>query len=213
MDERARQDLADVVLGDLKWLRQADLTEGDESLLRELSARLRRLLVEGNLQLFRKHVRGLRGEVSIEAPPPVEPPASDVTYAQTGGGERAGMIVEGMTMWNRVLTPEEIKARYEAGLKARSEPRRLHLSTWLDETCLHVAGVVASRRDVIKFVANKLGGVHLDARRDGSKFPAYGALDQARDSLRVADLDAVYHELASIGQQVAAAKDVVDLLD
>jgi hypothetical protein len=78
---------------------------------------------------------------------------------------------------------------------------------------MRVAGVAASRPDVIKFVANKLGGVHVDSKRDPAKFPAYGALDHARESIRVADLDAVYHELASIGQQFVAAQDVRELLE
>lgn len=212
VDEQARRDLADSVLGDLAWLLAADLTGGDESVLRDLSARLRRLLVDGSLQRFRKQVRGLRGEVRIMAPPPVEPVASDVTYAQAGGGQRAGLTVEGLTFWNRALTPEEIKTRYESGVKTRRALRQLTLSAWLDETCIHVTGIAASRRDVIKFVANKLGGVHVDPKRDAKKFPAYGALDAARGSVRVADLDAVYHELCTIGQQFAASGDVAALL-
>ncbi len=208
VDERACRDLADSVLGDLKWLRDADLSGGDEVLLRELSARLRRLLVEGNLQLFRKQVCNCRGEPRIVAPPPLDPVTSDVTHAQVGGAQRAGLTVEGVTVWNRALSAEEIKARYEAGLKIRSQPRQLRLSDWLSETCLQVTGVGASRRDVIKFVANKLGGVHVDPRREPAKSPVYGALDEARESIRVADLDAVYHELASIGQQLVAAHDI-----
>ena len=120
--------------------------------------------------------------------------------------------MEGVTVWNRALSAEEVKERYEAGLKIRSLPRQVRLSDWLSETCIRVAGLAASRRDVIKFVANKLGGVHVDPKRDPVKFPAYGALDQARESIRVADLDAVYHEIASIGQQLVATQDVSELL-
>jgi len=213
VDERACRDLADSVLGDLKWLRDADLADGDEALLRELSARLRRLLIEGNLQLFRKQILKIRGEARIGAPPPLDPDTPDVTHTQAGGAQRSGVTVQGLTVWNRALSAEEVKARYEAGRKALSQPRQLRLSDWLSETCIRVAGVAGSRRDVIKFGANKLGGVHVDPKRDPSKFPASGVLDHARESIRVADLDAVYHELASIGQQLAAAQDVRDLLE
>ncbi len=146
-------------------------------LLRELSARLRRLLIEGNLLLFRKQILNLRGEPRIGASPPLDPVTPDVTHTQAGGAQRSGMTEQGVTVWNRALSAEEIKARYEAGLKLRSQPRQLRLSDWLSETCIRVAGVAASRRDVIKFVANKLGGVHVDSRRDPAKFPAYSALD------------------------------------
>ncbi len=178
MDDRARQDLAESVLGDLKWLCAADLKFADEALLRELSARLRRLLVEGSLQRFRTEVANLRGEPLIGTPPPLEPASSDVAYAQLGGGQRSGVTLESVTVWNRALGPEEVKERYEEGMEARRRPRQLRLSRWLSETCIHVSGVTASRRDVIKFVANKLGGVHIDSRRDLNKFPGYGALDR-----------------------------------
>lgn len=83
----------------------------------------------------------------------------------------------------------------------------------MSDPCLFVAGLNATRRDVIKFVANKLGGVHLDHQRNPSKFREYNALDEARRTFQVADLDAVYHELSSIGQQLVGAPNVLELLE
>ena len=150
--------------------------------------------------------------MTVLTPPSLDFDSPGTKYAQVGGGNRSGIAVEGMTVWDRALTAEEIKARYDDRVEARRESRRLRLSVWLDEPCVVFEGVAASRREVIKFVANKLGGVHVDPRRDASKFPAYGTLDQARESLQVADLDAVYFELASIGQQLVESPEIAELL-
>jgi hypothetical protein len=96
-------------------------------------------------------------------------------------------------------------------MRALASPRVLKLSASLSETCLVVASKKASRRDVIQFVANKLGGVHFDTKRAAGD-EAYDALDRARLSIRPADLDAAYHELCSIDQQFAASEDVVGLI-
>jgi hypothetical protein len=141
------------------------------------------------------------------SPPPAVESGTGVVHAQAGGAERGGLTIQGMSVWNRALSPEEIKARYEAGKRKQEEVRALKLSTWLSETSVIVAGVRATRRDVIKFVANKLGGVHLDPKRSAAD-KSYGALDAARASVQLADLDAVYHELSSIGQQFATSADI-----
>jgi hypothetical protein len=81
------------------------------------------------------------------------------------------------------------------------------MSNWLASTCMRVGSVSVTRRDVIQFVANKLGGVHLDSKREAAH-PGYRALDQARQALQLGDLDAVYAELAAIGQQLANSPEV-----
>lgn len=212
MEPRAARDLRDSVIADLRWLLDTDLTQEDESVLREMSARLRRLLIEGTLQRYRKQVVGVRGEVRVELPPSSGTGAG-VVFHQAGGGTRQGMQIGGVQVWDRALTPEEIRAQFDAFKASEAAPRTLPLSRWLSETCIEAGGARISRHDVIKYVANKLGGVHLDERRSEAKEPGFIALDRIRDAFRVADLDAVYHELASIGQQLAACPDVAEMLE
>ena len=85
------------------------------------------------------------------------------------------------------------------------EQKTAVLSNWLSSTCLIVNGVSVSRRDVVKYVANKLGGVHVDPSRNSKGDQGYIALDEARNGVRVLDLDSVYAELTAIGQQFAKA--------
>ncbi len=72
------RDLADVsesVQGDLKWLRDTELATVDEAVLMDLSRRLRRLLVDGTHQRFRK-AKGIDGEIRVASPslPGTTPP-------------------------------------------------------------------------------------------------------------------------------------------
>jgi len=63
---RELADLTDSVLGDLAWLRDTDLKSADEGALRDLSARLRRLLIDGGGTLQRlRRANGLRGELGL----------------------------------------------------------------------------------------------------------------------------------------------------
>jgi hypothetical protein len=197
-------DLAQSVRGDLNWLRTQNLAELDESGLREMSGRLRRLLIEGTMMRYRKST-GLRGEPRITFHP-LDGNDDRQTFSQSGGIERGGVKVGSVSVFNEALSPEEIKARYEAG-KDGPPTLELPLSRWLTSPCLRVEEVVITPRDIIKYVANKLGGVHFDERRDPSKEAGYLALDRAR-SLRLLDLDAVYGQLTAIGQQLLAAPDV-----
>jgi hypothetical protein len=195
------------VLGDLLWLQNDDLAAVDEAHLRELSAKLRRLLVEGTLQQLRK-AQGIRGEPKITSSAfPLEPGS---IISQSGGMTRGQMTVGGFQGFNRAMSPEEIKSRFEAW-RDSPKTRVQTLSNWLSSSCMTVGKVAVSRRIVIQYVANKLGGVHLDPKRNPAKDAAYIALDDARNGVRVLDLDLVYGELTAIGQQLRDSKEVREL--
>lgn len=217
------QDLADLrssVTGDLRSLTEADLEAGNEVVLRDASARLRRLLVDGSGTLMRyRRALGLRGEPRIEWFA-ISGPADGLAFAQSAGAKRGGATVAGLQVWNRALSEEEIKAQYEAGKSAMladsTRPMSTHrarLSDWLSSKCMIVSGVSVTRRDLIQFVANKLGGVHLDTKRDVKKQPGYVALDTARSTIRTLDLDVVYAELASVTQDFVGSPDVRAMAD
>jgi len=125
--------------------------------------------------------------------------------------ERQGGKVAHTAFVNRAMSPEEIKARYEA-MKDGPQPVERTLSNWLSCGCMRIEGVVVTRRDVIKFVANKLGGVHVDASRNKKDDAGYVALDKAREAHRTLDLDSVYGQLTAIGQQLWASPEVQAML-
>lgn len=60
-------DLRSSVIGDLRALQASDLENGDEGVLRDASARLRRLLLDGGGTLMRfRRGTGLRAEPRVE---------------------------------------------------------------------------------------------------------------------------------------------------
>jgi len=148
---------------------------------------------------------GLRGEPRITFHP-LAAEDNRETFAQSGGMQRAGGMVAGIFVRNAAMSPEEIKARYEA-VKDGPPTAELLLSGWLGAPCMRIQGVAINSRDIIKYVANMLGGVHFDESRSPAKEPAYIALDQAR-SMKLLDLDAVYGQLTAIGQQLLASPGV-----
>ncbi|HEV7886185.1 MAG TPA: hypothetical protein VGO92_01415 [Acidimicrobiales bacterium] len=117
------------------------------------------------------------------------------------------MTVSNVTVFDRALSEDEIRQRFEAGPPTKTQT----LSNWLSSACMKAGGVSVTRREVVLFVANKLGGVHFDARRDPAKHPGCVALDEARATYSVTDLDAAYAELVAIAQQLVSSNEVRSL--
>jgi hypothetical protein len=201
------KDLTASVFGDLAWLRDTDLGTTNEDGLREASARLRRLLThDKTLQQLRRAL-GHRGELRISSPT-FTADGSDVVFAQSAGARRGGTQVQDVAVYNRALSPDEVRDRFEKVKEAGPVTQELLLSNWLSSKCMVVNGIPVTRRDVVLFVAHKLGGVHFDTSRDAKNHPGYTALDNARELVRTADLDAAYAELAAIAQQLVSSRDV-----
>ncbi len=83
---------------------------------------------------------------------------------------------------------------------------RFTVGEFLQSVGIYVDNMRVSRREVIKYVANKLGGAHLDRSRSGKLSRKFDALDRNRERLRIDGVpslggkNAVYFELLSIGQ-------------
>jgi hypothetical protein len=68
-----------------------------------------------------------------------------------------------------------------------------------------------NREEVIKYITNKRGGAHFDSSRNistGDSEKKYSLLDNIHMSTSIADKNAVYYELLSIGQRLIASHDV-----
>lgn len=77
-----------------------------------------------------------------------------------------------------------------------------------------VQGIPVPRRVLVKFISNKLGGAHFDASRGASlEERQFALLDEVRERLRLMGKDAVYFELLSVGQTLAASMDVQRFLE
>lgn len=129
-----------------------------------------------------------------------------VRFASAGGGDSHGMTISGALFYEGAAPP--------AALNRSSDPpvRTFRLSKFREATSLVIDGQRIKRGDVVKFVANKLGGAHFDRRRKQSAI-VYGLMDQARSRVSMAGKSLVYFELVSIGQAIARADSAHHLRD
>lgn len=199
----------EAVASDLAFLEEHWDAAVDEQSLRRSSGVLRNLLIE---DWFAKAWRALGqpGQPDIEAVDLESAIAGydvrRINFASAGGGESQGMTIAGALFYEGAVPAE--------ALNRSSHPpmRTFRLSKFREATSLVIAGQRIKRGDVVKFVANKLGGAHFDRRRKQSA-TVYGLMDQARTQVSMAGKSLVYFELVSIGQAVARADSARHLRD
>jgi hypothetical protein len=129
-----------------------------------------------------------------------------IRFAQAGGGKHAGIIVQDACFFDIVLTEEQITDLHKHGPSAET----CKLTTFVEASCMFVDGTPISRLELIQYVANKLGGTHFQPQRKTSKSGGRKSaiLDQIRGTVKVADKNAVYYELLSIGQSLVQSEDI-----
>jgi hypothetical protein len=197
-----QKELIRVVVSDLDHLAgtwNQKLVSDDD--LRRGSAQLRHLLIEGNL-LRAWRAMGFDKQPIIPAPrleSCLQNHAS-IVIGVAGGGEYEGIKAA-------------LALMREAGVESppANEEEVAHpfkLTKFITSCSLVVNGKRIKREEIIKYVANKLGGTHYDQRR---LEPAFSALDNAASAINFLGKNAVYFELLSIGQLVANAPDIVAL--
>lgn len=167
--------------------------------LRRGSAQLCHLLVEGNL-LRAWRSMGFQNQPIIPAPR-LESCLRDhagIAIGVAGGGEYEGV---------KAALAVVRKAKLEAPQPKEEEVTHpFKLTKFLTSCSLVINGKRIKREEIIKYVANKLGGAHYDERR---LEPAFAALDNAGTAINFLGKNAVYFELLSIGQLLANAPDIV----
>ncbi len=209
-------ELTRLVAEDLDYLFKEWNQDIDDASLRRSSPVLRALLVEG---LLGRAAHQVGREIRVMAPAigriVKEAELRECAFFQAGGAKYKGMIVQSMSMVLRAKTPAEIKASYERQKEIIGKSYPVKLGVFLKQTSFVVKGVLINREEVIKYVANKLGGAHYDASRATSKEDGevsleqkYALLDEVRAGTVMADKNAVYYELLSIGQRLVNSRDI-----
>lgn len=209
-------ELARLVADDLDYLFKEWNQDIDDASLRRSSPVLRAFLVEG---LLGRAAHQANREIRVMAPAidrvVTEAELRECTFFQAGGAKYKGMIVQSMSMVPRAKTAAEIKASYERSKKVIGKSYPVKIGAYLKQTSFVVNGVRINREEVIKYVANKLGGAHYDSSRAAQKGneevsleQKYALLDEVRTGIAMADKNAVYYELLSIGQRVVNSRDI-----
>jgi hypothetical protein len=209
-------ELARLVAEDLDYLFKEWNQDIDDASLRRSSPVLRALLVEG---LLGRAAHQVGREMRVMAPAigrvVTDGELRECTFFQAGGAKYKGMIVQSMSMIPRAETPAEMKESYERQKEIIGKSYPVKMGVFLKQTSFVVKGVLINREEVIKYVANKLGGAHYDSSRAPSKVEGevsldqkYALLDEVRTGMSTADKNAVYYELLSIGQRVVNSRDI-----
>lgn len=212
-------ELARVVADDLEYLFAVWNQDIDDASLRRSSTTLRLLLVDG---LLGRVAHQVNRQIRVMAPAigrvTTEAELRECKFFQAGGALHKGMIIQSISMIPRAKTEAEIKISYERGKAVMGKSYPVKLGTFLKQTSLVINGVLINREEIIKYVANKLGGAHYDSSRDDSNSNGdisleqkYKLLDGVRSGIVVGDRNAIYYELLSIGQRVVNSRDIRQL--
>lgn len=203
-------DLLATVREDLIFISETFHHSMDEGSLRRASTCIRRLIVDGDLQRawkaagFEREPRLLAVDLDLYL---TGVDRSLVVSASAGGTASNGGPI-GPSMVGRFASSEEqLSASFARGICARE----FTLSEFCKSPSLVTEGCTVSRRQVVKYLANKIGGAHHDAKRgitdDDLSFAALDHITKGRP-IQIADKTPVHFELLAVGQALASSDDL-----
>jgi hypothetical protein len=201
-----QREFLQIVVDDLRYITEEWDDSIEDHALRRDSAVLRRLLVQNDFQRAWR-IAGFEKEPRLTAPTLSHTlsrfPRQRIVFAAAGGAVYKGVEVQGVLV---------AKGRRATGGPPPDKPpqERCGLKDFMEAPCIVAAGDLISRRVLIKYVANKLGGAHFDTARQSGKDDEvlFSELDSVRQQFEVGGKNAIYFELLSIGQVLAKNQDV-----
>jgi len=205
-----------VVAEDLKYLMDEWDQEVSDTSLRNTSTTLRRLISDDDLGKAWR-LLGLAKEPIINAISLDELLGTiklvHINQAFAGGAVYNNIQIKDIFEYNPGVTHDEIMQNYER--KRNIAPKLFKLSEYRRSPCIILQGEKISRRELILYVSNKLGGAHFDPKRNDKKERErkFLLLDNYRDDYKLAGKDSVYFELLSIGQSIVKSSDIKVFLD
>ena len=201
-------DIVENTLSDLTHLAGELHERVDDHSLRRSSAILRRLLVDDELgQAWRADGRERQPIIRAATLTSLlsRVPQRRVVMAAAAGAHYEGLAMMGIAELNYKLSADEVKSLHGDGLPLVDLP----LQSYLASATMIVAGHAISRRLLVKYVANKLGGAHHDPkRRPDKEAKPYELLDQVRERYQLGVKNAVYFELLAVGQAIVNSPSI-----
>ena len=216
-------DLLQLVRDELNYLQGKVRTDVSRTEVRIISGILRKLLYDGLLYATWKAMRQ-------ESEPKIEfvdlqavlrdTPREYVHYAYAGGAHLPGANHSGWVLYvfpkdvhEANGTPEglaqEVAERLHPGVKTF---RTLH--EFMASHCVESGTFGVSRIELVRYVSNKLGGVHLDKGRAAWEDPlgsAYRLLDE--EHIVVGKRLGAHYEIMSIAEDLCGSADLKSLVD
>lgn len=90
--------------------------------------------------------------------------------------------------------------------------REFTLSEFLSSASGIIEGKVFTRRDVIKYIANIRGGVHLSQKRKKAERELIKRLGKIEKKIQVYQTDGLLVELVAIGQALGTSQDAQEFI-
>jgi hypothetical protein len=190
-------ELIETVQAHLKNLASLSTHNADAPTIRIATAALRALVSEEMLQRA-WGASGLRGPVTFKTYF-IAATCGDDVIAYCGGGD----ILPGIP--------------FSVSRSATLEERVLNLKDFSRQTRIKIGAETASTTDIIKYVANALGGTHYDP--GGKAAHKYDLLRRIEANevgqlfLEVNNRNPLYHEILSIAQAVILSPQVKELME
>lgn len=199
MAGRSGNPLGNSVADDLEYLGGAWPEGATEGELRRGSTILRRLLVAGDL------VKALRGHPEpkircLDLDNAIRPNPREAVFLVTLGPTRYNGQEFGQWL---IYNGNEPKTAPD-----RDTVISLDLTAYLDAPSLCFEGRDISRRSIIRYVANKLGGAHYDPERNRLGDEEFAHLDRL-DAVNIDGYPPVYLEIQAIGQAVIGTPSIM----
>ncbi|WP_193614309.1 hypothetical protein [Nocardioides lijunqiniae] len=193
----------DVVRSDLAWLAKTfagGTRDRDE--LRRASPVLRRLALDGVLQQARRQA-GASGQPTLD----IYPLSQLVDLTDLRGVEL--VVAAGCRIEQRLLGP------FATGPSVAPMPTPMSVSSlplpmFLKSPCLVVRGTAVTRAQVLKYVANKLGGVHFDPARGRPGDEYMARVEELDEFMIIRPLSAVDLSLLAVLQAFVASPSVME---
>jgi hypothetical protein len=212
--------LLQTVLEDLVFLEKEWGGDISDDTIRRNSPTLRYLLVDGKLKdagaMLNQRIRILTPESALEKN---IPDIESTTFFMSAGAKISNGFVESVRHINRALSAEEVKRNYDESKRLSGSSIPLSIDSFLSQISFVYEKARINKREVIKYVANKLGGAHYDSKRvkinsteglskEEEKFPL---LDAISEQMKILDRNPIFLEMIGIGQRVINSSDVKKL--
>ena len=145
-------------------------------------------------------------------------PAGAVAVVVAGYPEGIGSVLAAIPQETagQESSPDAAVQKYIGAHVGQRLIRGQSLSAYLASPAALITGVVITRKDVITYVANKLGGAHFDPSRGGAAGQHLALLDRPLANLNfgeISNFTAIYAELLSVAEYLAESGDAARFRD
>lgn len=213
IEPKVDKELLTYVLEELSYYLKEWTPEISDTSIRRGSASLRNLLHEGKLQLAWKQVGFVKQPIILA-------PTLDhyldkfnigiIESIQAGGALSKYGTASSIALFNKALSEAEIKVLHSIDDYTL---KQFCLNEYLDSTCIIIKGKKISRKELIGYISNKLGGTHFDQDRNINKEleQKFILLDDYRKTTTVIERNPIMFELLSTIHYLQNSDDIIKL--